>query len=208
VGKGRGAPAGFGEGVMALLYPRVALSDLPAMFRQATIGGLVAGCYGVVHDQITYSISQEYFTRFKFAQFHFADFGFPTRVFVAEIGFLATWWVGFLVAWFMARLTVPTFPRALAFRLNLRGFILLLAFAVGAGAIGYGLGLCHGADYAAWDGWKARLGVLDLPSFVRVAYVHNASYLGGLVGLVAALLYLRKAKQRSLAGQSAGARPA
>jgi hypothetical protein len=36
---------------------------------------------------------------------------------------------------------------------------------------------------------------VDLPSFVRVAYIHNASYLGGLIGLVAAVIYLRQQKQ-------------
>jgi hypothetical protein len=35
----------------------------------------------------------------------------------------------------------------------------------------------------------------DLPSFVRVAYIHNASYLGGLIGLVTAIIYLRKQKR-------------
>jgi hypothetical protein len=32
----------------------------------------------------------------------------------------------------------------------------------------------------------------DLRSFVRVAYIHNASYLGGLIGLILAIIYIRK----------------
>src|ERR1043166_5997270 len=59
------------------------------MLGYALLGALLAGTYGVVHDQVTYSISAEYFTRLKFSQFQRADFGFPPRVFVAEIGFLA-----------------------------------------------------------------------------------------------------------------------
>ena len=31
-------------------------------------------------------------------------------------------------------------------------------------------------------------GIVDVPSFVRVACIHNASYLGGLAGLVVALV--------------------
>jgi hypothetical protein len=79
---------------MSILYPKVRLDLLLAMCRYAMLGALIAGPYGVAHDQVTYSISPEYFTRLKFQQFEYANFGFPPRFFVAEIGFLATWWVG------------------------------------------------------------------------------------------------------------------
>jgi hypothetical protein len=162
------------------------------MLGYSVLGAVWAGLYGVLHDQVTYSISHEYFTRLKFAQFHYADFGLPPRVFVAEIGFLATWWVGFVAAWFIARITVPAFPRAAAFRHSVRGFLIIFAFAFAAGIVGYLLSLLHGSDYSAWEDLAATLGVLDLPSFVRVAYIHNASYVGGLIGLVVTVLYLRK----------------
>jgi hypothetical protein len=71
----------------------------------------------------------------------------------------------------------------------------MLVIAVAAGAMGYVLGLLHSADYSAWEDWKTRLGIVDLPSFVRVAYMHNASYLGGLGGLVVALFCLRRFKK-------------
>jgi hypothetical protein len=32
---------------------------------------IIAGLYGIIHDQITYSISPEYFTKFKYRQFGF-----------------------------------------------------------------------------------------------------------------------------------------
>jgi hypothetical protein len=47
---------------MNILYPRIRLSLLPAMFGYAVLGAILAGVYGILHDQITYSISQEYFT--------------------------------------------------------------------------------------------------------------------------------------------------
>ena len=37
------------------------------------IAVLLAGIYGMLHDQVTYSISPEYFTVFKFEQFGFQD---------------------------------------------------------------------------------------------------------------------------------------
>jgi hypothetical protein len=177
-----------------MLYPKIRVAWLPAMFGYGVLGALLAGLYGVLHDQVTYSISPEYFTRLKFTQFNYANFGFPPRVLVAEIGFLATWWVGFLAAWFIARITVPGFPRAAVFRCSLRGFVIVFAFAFAAAFVGYGFSCLHGSDYSAWEVLAASLGIRDLPSFVRVAYIHNAGYLGGLVGLVAAVMYLRRFK--------------
>ena len=162
-------------------------------------GALIAGLYGVLHDQITYSISPEYFTRLKFVQFQSTDFGLPPRFFAAEIGFLAAWWVGFIAGWFLARVAVPSFPPAEARLRCFQGFAIILACAFSASIAGFGLGLWRGpgADYSAWQGFVAERGVVDLPRFVRVAYIHNASYLGGLIGLPAALFCLHRLKQRA-----------
>lgn len=180
---------------MNLFYPKIRLAWLPDMIGYAVVGGLLAGVYGVAHDQVTYSISHEYFTRLKFPQFQYANFGLSPRVFVGEIGFLATWWVGFFAAWFIARVTVPAFPRAVAFRYSLRGFLIVFAFSFATSIVGYALGRVHGSDYSVWKSAASALGVVDPPSFVRVAYIHNASYLGGWLGLVAAILYLRKLRR-------------
>ncbi len=156
----------------------------------------MGGLYGIVHDEVTYSLSPEYFTHLKFLQFHYADLGLPSRVFVAEIGFLATWWVGFLAGWFIARVSVPAFRRGEGFQHTARGFLIVFASAFLAALGGYVLGLMHSSDYSGWEGLGSRLGISELPGFVRVAYIHNAGYLGGLVGLIAAIIYLLKLKSR------------
>jgi ABC-type antimicrobial peptide transport system permease subunit len=60
---------------------------------------LIGGIYGILHDQFTYTISPEYYTKFKFYQFGLAYTGneaiFPNpRVQVCIVGFRATWWMG------------------------------------------------------------------------------------------------------------------
>jgi hypothetical protein len=55
---------------------------------------LVAGLFGIIHDQISYSVSPEYFTKFKFIQFHLLDVDLPDRARAAMVGFLASWWMG------------------------------------------------------------------------------------------------------------------
>ena len=138
---------------------------------------------------------RRYFTKLKFDQFHYANFGFPTRVFVSEVGFLATWWVGFFSAWFLARIAVPAWPRRLPFGRCLAGFSIIFVTAFIAAAIGDFLGIRHSADYSYWQEICHGLGITDIPAFVRVAYIHNASYIGGLAGLIAAIIFLHRLKR-------------
>lgn len=110
----------------------------------------------------------------------------PTVPLLAEVGFIA--------GWFIARVTVPAFSPALARRLSMQGFAIIFVSAVTASMAGYAVGLLRGgdADFSAWQGFVTRHGIQDLRAFVRVAYIHNASYLGGLIGLIIAIIYLRR----------------
>ena len=166
------------------LFPNIRLRALPALLGYTVLGSLLAGIYGILHDQITYTISPEYFTQVKFVQFHWADFGLPPRVFIAEVGFLATWWVGFIAAWFIARITVPAYPPGMAFRRTMQGFSIIFAVAAAAFVVGYLLGILWTADSTS-PVWT---------HFLQVAFIHDAGYLGGLIGLIVAILYLRRAK--------------
>lgn len=188
-----GRRPGNGTVLVKHLVPRVSRTDLPPMIGITLIGGALAGAYGVVHDQFTYAISPEYFTKLKFNQFHYADLGLGDRAFVSMIGFLATWWVGSVAAWLLARRLLPSQPRARAYRQIRQGFLCVFACAATFALLGYALGLVRGAgaDYSAWEGALRRLEVVDTWSFVRVACIHNAGYLGGLVGVVVALIVLR-----------------
>lgn len=176
---------------MRWLIPSISIRMLPRMLGLAGAGALIAGLYGVIHDQLTYTISEEYFTKLKFDQFRYADFGLHPRIFVAEIGFLATWWVGFFSGWFLARIACPRWPQALAVKRCAVGFAFILGSAMLAACIGFALGWFHSGDYSKWDDFCAPLGIVDVRGFVWVAYIHNASYLGGLIGLIAAICYLR-----------------
>lgn len=177
---------------MNVLYPELRFKLLPQMLGISVLGALVAGAYGSIHDQVTFSISPEYFTKLKCAQFRYADFGFPTRVFVGEIGFLATWWVGFVSGWFLARLAVPRCLRREALRRCLAGMLWVVAGALAGGVTGYLLGIRPGMDPVGWTDIGEELGIVDLRAFVRVAYIHNAGYLGGLMGLVLSLVWTHR----------------
>ena len=182
-----------------IFFPTFNLRFLPQMLGIAFLGAIIAGVYGILHDQITYSISHEYFTKLKFNQFHVANFGFPPRVFVSEVGFLATWWVGLFSGWFLARIAVPVWPGKVALRKCLAGFAIIFSTAFTAGCIGLFLGVHHTSDYSYWQELTSTLDIKDIPAFVCVGYIHNSGYIGGLIGLLLAIVFLlrlRKTEQR------------
>ncbi|HZZ29299.1 MAG TPA: hypothetical protein VFE46_14975 [Pirellulales bacterium] len=158
----------------------------------AALGAVLAGCYGILHDQVSYTISPEYFTKLKFHQFWYANFGWPQRIYASEVGFLASWWVGLIGGWILARLGLDRVPQQRA--CIKRAFAMVFAIAVVVGAIGLALGsyVAHHTDLNGWKDWRDNLDLQDLPAFVTVAYLHWASYLGALLGIATAGVYVRR----------------
>lgn len=174
------------------MLPAVAPGQLWPMLRLALEGTAVAAFYGLLHDQCTYSLAPEYFTKLKFAQFHWADFGLPTRVFVAEVGVIGSWWVGFFAAWFMARLAVPAWPWHEAARRCRKGIAFILATALLGSITGFVLGQQSAWDERFWGDLCHVLSVKDRRGFAHVAWIHYGTYGGGLAGAVGAILRLKK----------------
>jgi hypothetical protein len=171
------------------------------MFAIALAGFLVAGVYGAIHDQISYAISPEYFTKLKFRQFHWADVGLPPRAFASEVGFIASAGVGLFAGWFLARVGLDQVPAVDRRRIAARAFGIMLASAAIAGA----LGACAGCfasrgDLGGWRSMQTELELRDLPSFVMVAWIHAGGYVGAAIGLIAAIWHVRRMRMRAERG--------
>lgn len=69
-------------------------TKLRIIFLYMVLAMLAAGLFGAIHYQISYTVSPEYFTRFKFPMFHLPDPNIPERLRAAEVGVLASWWMG------------------------------------------------------------------------------------------------------------------
>jgi len=162
------------------------------------LGAALAGIYGALHDQLSYSISPEYFTKMKFQQFWYANFGWPERVYASEVGFLASWWVGAIGAWLLARLGLDGFPPVMRRRYVAKAFAIVFGSAVIIGSAGLLLGaiVTHQSDLRGWKEFKDAFDLQDLPAFVIVAYLHAASYLGALIGVIGACVYIWLTERR------------
>jgi hypothetical protein len=168
---------------------------------------ILAGIFGILHDQVTYSISHEYFTKFKFFQFGLAnsdnDGTLPNpRQAVSVVGFLATWWVGIFIGLGLG-LTGLIF---IDYKKMFKAILIALAITFFITIITSFIGFLYGKLYLTRTGvdWWLPDNLIDKNSFITVGSIHNFSYLGGFSGLVISIVYLiRKNKtQRSSEVQS------
>jgi len=160
---------------------------------------ILAGLYGVIHDQLTYSISHEYYTKFKFQQFGLAEEGancyFPDRLGAAFVGFLATWWTGIPNRIILGLVGLIHKDWRNMYRITIRSLLLTLIIALVTGLIGllYGrLFLIH-SDL----NWYFPDHLIDRTRFIMVGSMHNFSYLGGLIGLIIGIIYQTRQKRKT-----------
>jgi heme A synthase len=150
---------------------------------------IIAGSYGILHDQITYSISPEYFTKFKYEQFGFEPSWFGgDRQTVAVIGFLATWWMGLIIGVILG-IVAFIFPDYKTMAKALRKSIILIFCIAACSALAGGL---YGRFYLAHTqvNWWLPEDLIDRKAFITVGSIHNFSYLGGVLGIIASIFYL------------------
>ena len=144
---------------------------------------VLAGLFGIGHDQVSSSISPEYFTRFKFDQFDVAP-ALPFRVAVAVVGWKASWWAGIPMGIALAIAALFQKPE-LILRFYLKSVFLIFIFALCSGLTGLIYGKFYLADQV--DYLYIPRDVIHKDRFIVVGAIHNFSYLGGAIGLVAAI---------------------
>jgi hypothetical protein len=193
-----------------LIFAALAFADLRRRGRAATrwreyavlLAAVAAAlAYGAVNDQVTVSISPEYFLQAKeLAQV----VGDPPRSAVAlrweaaKVGLKATWSAGLLIGVVLLLANNPwgTLPRLPNRRLVATLPIVLIA-AAGLGVLGGALGYAgvmtnwstDFQDIVRADLWRPR-------RFMAAWGVHLGGYVGGLVGTVIAVVAIVSARRR------------
>jgi len=165
------------------------------------LGCVIGGLYGIIHDQLTYTISPEYYTKFKFYQFGLMDGGneaiFPTpRYQVSLVGFMATWWMGLFISIILGILGFIHTENRQMLLVTMKAMVVTMIIALATGFIG----LAYGKWVLAKTGvsWQLPENLVDKENFIAVGSMHNFSYLGGAAGLIAAIIYsIRQRKKRT-----------
>lgn len=158
-----------------------------------------AGLFGVVHNQISYTVSPEYFTKFKFEQFGLTDAAIPERVRASTVGFLASWWMGIPIGVLagLAGFIQPNYRRML--RVSLWSIVTAMVFTLlfGLGGLVYGWLQTRHIDAAAYSDWYIPNNLVNLRRFLCAGYMHNASYLGGTISILVAWIFQGIAKAQA-----------
>lgn len=154
---------------------------------------VMAAIYGVGHDQVTYSISPEYYTKFKFIQFNLADSGAAQhmtqpRSAVVMVGVMASWWMGLLMGAVLGLIALVYRNADRMFQSAIQALGLTLLIAILCGGIGYLYG--HGTLAKTGVRWWIPPNVVDRAAFITAGSIHNFSYLGGAIGLIVGIVFL------------------
>lgn len=170
---------------------------------------ILGGIYGIVHDQITYSISEEYYTKFKFIQFGLENWGMGQnigtlktpeieldnpRLGASIVGTLATWWVGLIIGIFLSLIGLIHRNGKEMFNTTLKAFVVTTGIALLTGLVG----LLYGKIFLVENppNWFLPDNVIERGNFIMVGSMHNFSYLGGLIGLICGIIFSIRQKRK------------
>ena len=173
------------------------LLALPVMVGFACV---LAGVYGIVHNQISFTIGPDYFYALKFPQFRIPEL-LQSRVGAAYVGWQASWWMGLVIGIPIAVMSLGIPSAAQARRVFLRAAFLVVAITLA-------LGLVSLAFNPPMDHIPVPAAAKDPIGYGRAAMLHDTSYMAGLIGLVVGLIYVgaqvRAARRKALKAPSEG----
>jgi len=153
----------------------------------------ICGLYGILHDQFTFTISTEYYTKFKFTQFNTAP-AIPHRLGAAFVGFYATWWVGLFLGPVLALTGLIHRDWKEMLNVYLKSIVCILIVTIIVGLIGLLYGWIFLIDKEL--NWVFPESLVDKASFIMVGSMHNFSYAGGVIGLIIGVIYQIRLKKK------------
>ena len=119
---------------------------------------------------------------------------FPNpRIEVSAVGFMATWWMGLLIGLILGLVGLIHNDVKQMFRATMKAIILTVLITFATGLIGLAYGKIYLAD--AGVNWWLPDNLIDTRNFIAVGSMHNFSYLGGLIGLIAGAIYSIRQKR-------------
>src|SRR3954470_22538710 len=135
------------------------------------IASLAGGMYGIIHDQITYTISPEYYTRFKFYQFGLVDSGMGVpnpRLAVSVVGVMATWWMGLGLGIVLGLIGFIQGSAKAMFMITFKAFLITIgvAFITGLCGLGYGYLFLMNKPMSSFQDGFIPEGLIDVKRFI------------------------------------------
>lgn len=149
---------------------------------------ILAATYGAVHNQVSYSISPEFFTKSMFPLFGFVEYGRNTpRLTSAIIGAWSTWWLGLIigVVFGIIGLFKSNANRMLAFIKN--ALCITFVLVIASGILGFVFGKIYLMNTTINWGFSGTQE--QLKNFAIVGYIHDFEYCGGILSIIICICY-------------------
>ena len=159
------------------------------------IACVFAGGFGALHNQISYSVSSEYFTEFKFHQFRVSE-TIPERLGASIVGWHASWWMGIVIGVILIPVGLVIRGASDYFWGMIRVFLVVTVttLVVGLGALMLSFLLIDSDSVGETNRYGNEIS--DVVAFHRAGTMHNFSYLGGMAGIITGLLSIYWACRR------------
>jgi hypothetical protein len=110
---------------------------------------------------------------------------------------MATWWMGLPIGLILGLVGLTHKDSRQMFRVTMTALCIAVLVAFATGLIGLAYGKLFLADTDVH--WWLPENLIDKRNFIAVGSMHNFSYLGGLTGLIAGIIYsLRQKRNASL----------
>ena len=156
---------------------------------------IIAGFYGVIHDQISFTISNEYYTKFKFEQFGVGP-AVPFRLGASYVGWMATWWMGIPLGIILGLIGLMHTD----WKLMLKAYCKSLPWIITVALLTGLLGLIYGEIFLVGQNlnWFIPENLVGRNHFIMVGSMHNFSYIGGLTGLITGIIYQIRLKKKKV----------
>jgi MFS family permease len=151
------------------------------LFILVVLGTLMSGIYGGLQDQIAYTVSPEFFTKFRFQLLHI-DPSVSGRWGAALVGFQSTWSVGLILGGILSLSGyIHSKPRNM-FHFTVHSFFIALTCAFVFSMIGLAIG-------GSGDEFNKNSQIIDKAHFQAVERMINFSKMGGVIGMFIGIFY-------------------
>jgi len=161
------------------------LKKISVFFLLIFIAVILASLYGIIHNQISYTVSSEYFTKLKFIQFGLLDTAIAERVRASMVGFLASWWMGIPIGVLISAVGFIHKGYKRMFKISFRSMLVAIIFTMFFGLCGlvYGYFQTSSINLNEYYGWRIPENIENIRRFLCAGYMHNSAYLGGVLSI-------------------------
>jgi hypothetical protein len=148
---------------------------------------ILAAIYGAIHNQISYSISPDFYTKSMFPIFGFVEYGLDTpRLTAAIIGVWSTWWLGLIIGVIYGIVGLFKSNSSLMKTYIKNSIVITFTMIIGSGVLGLLFGKIYLTDIVIYWGFSGTKE--QLKNFAMVGYMHDFEYCGAILAIIVCMI--------------------